>query len=106
MLYAVTIRSPVPDPPELLLRDFRMSLAALAVASGLLAGCGLKGPLELPERPSNMVIRPAPGSPPADATEAPAPGTPSPAPATPPAEEPEEPLPPPGLPRGQRGGPS
>jgi predicted small lipoprotein YifL len=75
----------------------------LLLASILLAGCGLKGPLELPERPSNMVIRPAPGTPPAGTTQAPT-GSTAPAPA-PPAGEPEE-LPPPDLPRGQRGGPS
>jgi predicted small lipoprotein YifL len=92
------------------LRDFRRCptlwlLSSSLLACGGLAGCGLKGALELPERPSNIVIRPAPGTPPAGTTQTPAPGTAAPAPAKP-AEEPEEPLPPPDLPRGQRGGAS
>jgi predicted small lipoprotein YifL len=32
---------------------------ALAVA-GLLSGCGLKGPLYLPDRPDDVTVRPAP----------------------------------------------
>lgn len=32
---------------------------ALAVA-GLLSGCGLKGPLYLPEKPDDVTVRPAP----------------------------------------------
>ncbi|HEX9772286.1 MAG TPA: hypothetical protein VGA44_02385 [Steroidobacteraceae bacterium] len=37
--------------------------AAVALVAGTLsAGCGLKGPLALPDKPSNVVIRPAPGS--------------------------------------------
>jgi predicted small lipoprotein YifL len=88
---------------------------ALLFAATLLAGCGLKGPLELPEQPSNMVIRPAPGTAPANTTQAPAsgstaPATPAVGPATaPPAPAPAEPderPPPPQLPRGQRGGAS
>jgi len=92
---------------------FRRFPTALLFAATLLAGCGLKGPLELPEQPSNMVIRPAPGTPPTDTTQST--GAPATAPATPPAgtttapaapapEEPEERRPPPDLPRGQRGG--
>ena len=65
--------------------------AALAVAL-LGSGCGLKGPLTLPEKARNVVIRPAPG-----AEGAPAP-TPTPAP---PPEA--EPLPPPELPPDTRG---
>jgi predicted small lipoprotein YifL len=81
-------------------------LVSTALLGGALAACGLKGPLELPDRPTNMVIRPAPG-----ATAEPAPETPAgEAPASPPpgtAEpEEEERLPPPDLPRGQRGGAS
>ena len=94
---------------------FRRFPTALLFAATLLAGCGLKGPLELPEQPSNMVIRPAPGTPPTDTTQTPSTGAPATAPATPPAgtttapavpapEEPEERRPPPELPRGQRGG--
>ncbi len=51
------------------------ALVALAVA---LTGCGLKGPLYLPEKPGEIVIRPAPAaadpaapSPPAAATQPP-----------------------------------
>jgi predicted small lipoprotein YifL len=75
------------------------------LAAGV-AACGLKGPLELPERSSNIVIR-GPGQPPA--AEAPE-GTPSGAPGTPaPPETPtrpetrEERLPPPPLPDGNPG---
>ena len=90
---------------------------ALLFAATLLAGCGLKGPLELPEQPSNMVIRPAPGTAPATTPQAPSTGTPATAPATPasgatsapaaPApKEPDDRPAPPELPRGQRGGAS
>jgi hypothetical protein len=75
------------------------SLCAVLAIGAPLAGCGLKGPLELPERPTNIVIRPAPGT--AGAAGA---SSPSPAPATTPPEDPSERLPPPDLPRGQRGG--
>jgi hypothetical protein len=50
------------------------ALVALAVA---LSGCGLKGPLYLPEKPGEIVIRPAPAagdpaaSPPPSAAETP-----------------------------------
>ena len=38
-------------------------VAAVALVAGTLAaGCGLKGPLALPDKPSNVVVRPAPGS--------------------------------------------
>jgi hypothetical protein len=64
------------------------ALAGALVAVLLLcAGCGLKGALTLPEKPTNVVIRPGPGG------ELPA-GTPAPQP---------EPLPPPELPPDTRG---
>jgi predicted small lipoprotein YifL len=82
------------------------------LAAGV-AACGLKGPLELPERSSNIVIR-GPGQPPA--VEAPAgttpgastPGAPTPGAPTPPEtptkpEQKEERLPPPPLPDGNPG---
>jgi predicted small lipoprotein YifL len=60
---------------------------ALLVALSVV-GCGLKGSLTLPEKPSNVVIRPGPGQ---EAVPAPVP-------------EPEaEPLPPPELPPDTRG---
>jgi predicted small lipoprotein YifL len=81
-------------------------LVATALMGGALVACGLKGPLELPERPTNMVIRPAPGAAGEPASETPAGQVPaSPAPETVEPEE-EERLPPPDLPRGQRGGAS
>jgi predicted small lipoprotein YifL len=64
-------------------RTLAGTLAALLFA----AGCGLKGSLTLPEKPSNVVIRPGPGG------ELPA-GTTEPQP---------EPLPPPELPPDTRG---
>jgi predicted small lipoprotein YifL len=60
---------------------------ALVVALSA-AGCGLKGPLTLPEKPSNVVIRPAPGQ---EVVPAPAPAPEA------------EPLPPPELPPDTRG---
>ena len=65
------------------------ALAGALVVVLLAAGCGLKGALTLPEKPSNVVIRPGPGGqqPPAG---------------TPPEPEPE-PLPPPELPPDTRG---
>jgi predicted small lipoprotein YifL len=70
----------------------RRARTARALAGTLLgvllgAGCGLKGPLTLPEKPSNVVIRPGPGG------ELPA-GA---------AEPRPEPLPPPELPPDTRG---
>ena len=81
-------------------RSWKSLCAALAIATPL-AGCGLKGPLELPERPTNIVIRPAPGAAGTESTPPTPPGT---APATTPAEDESERPPPPDLPRGQRGG--
>ena len=63
-----------------------LGLAVLAALTA--AGCGLKGPLTLPEKPGNVVIRPGPGQQTAPA----------------PAPVPEaEPLPPPELPPDTRG---
>jgi len=61
---------------------------AVALAVALLgSGCGLKGPLTLPEKPRNVVIRPGPGDEAAPA--------PTPLPAPPPEAEPLPPeLPP------------
>ena len=36
---------------------------ALLLVASLLAGCGLKGSLTLPEKPGDIEIRPAPGAP-------------------------------------------
>jgi predicted small lipoprotein YifL len=36
---------------------------ALLLGASLLAGCGLKGSLKLPEKPGDVEIRPAPGAP-------------------------------------------
>lgn len=59
-------------------------LVVLAVAVAL-TGCGLKGPLYLPEKPGEIVIRPAPAA--AD------PAAPSPpaAETQPPSEQPQDP---------------
>jgi predicted small lipoprotein YifL len=78
-------------------------LCAALIVTSVLAGCGLKGPLELPERPTNIVIRPAPGAPGAEGTTTAPAGTTPATPTTPPEDESER-LPPPDLPRGQRGG--
>lgn len=51
----------------------------LAAVAGCLAGCGVKGALYLPEKPSEVIIRPAPGT------------EPTAAPTVPPAAEPEAP---------------
>jgi predicted small lipoprotein YifL len=61
---------------------------ALLLGVSLLAGCGLKGSLTLPEKPGDVAIRPAQGTP---ATSEPAtvPSTTAPAPT--PAPAPEEP---------------
>ncbi len=39
------------------------ALAPLLVLAVALAGCGLKGPLYLPEKSREVIIRPAPGAP-------------------------------------------
>jgi predicted small lipoprotein YifL len=51
----------------------RAAGVALAACAALLAGCGQKGPLYLPERPGEIVTRPATDSPPIDSE---APNTP------------------------------
>jgi len=53
-------------------------LAPLLVLASALVGCGLKGPLYLPEKSKEVVVRPAPGAATQPAT---APETPPPAPA-------------------------
>jgi predicted small lipoprotein YifL len=71
-------------------------LALLALLAVVTTGCGLKGPLTLPSKSDDIVIR-GPGQ----ATTEPA-TTPSTTPATP-ARPPEERLPPPPLPGGNPG---
>jgi predicted small lipoprotein YifL len=39
------------------------ALAPLLALATALAGCGLKGPLYLPEKSREVIIRPAPGAP-------------------------------------------
>jgi predicted small lipoprotein YifL len=56
----------------------RARSALVAAASALaLAGCGLKGPLYMPEKPGEVTTRPGPGTvpPAAPAPPAPQPGT-------------------------------
>ena len=60
------------------------TILLLAAAAGL-AGCGVKGALYLPEKPSEVIIRPAPGTEPTAEPAAPPPAEP---PAPPPADEP------------------
>lgn len=67
-----------------LTRTRTLCAAALLV---LLAGCGQRGPLTLPDHKSHAVTKPA--APDATQTAAPAGATPAP-PATPPASEPEK----------------
>lgn len=64
-------------------------LIAALVASGFaVAGCGLKGPLTLPEKPGEVTIRPARTGP---GPAAPAEGAQPAQPATPPVTAPEPP---------------
>ena len=63
------------------------STAALLAVLAALAGCGLKGPLYLPEKSQEVVIRPAPGTAPEAAGETAPPEAPS------DAEPPPTPLP-------------
>jgi predicted small lipoprotein YifL len=89
------------------------SIVRRVLVVGLIGGgvvaCGLKGPLELPERSTNIVIR-GPGQAPTPETgtetgePSATPPTPaSPAPATKPAQPRDERLPPPQLPDGNPG---
>ena len=48
-------------------------LALFCALAIVLAGCGLKGPLYLPEKSREVIIRPAPGAPAEAATPAEAP---------------------------------
>ena len=67
-----------------------IAAAALVV---LLAGCGYKGPLMLPEPTGPVIIRPAPGAEPAPAAGTPGESAPSPGPGTanPPQADPKNP---------------
>jgi predicted small lipoprotein YifL len=60
---------------------------ALLLGASLLAGCGLKGSLTLPEKPGDVEIRPAPGAPATSAQPA-TPSQPEPAPEPTAPEEP------------------
>ncbi len=50
----------------------RPAALLLVVAVSCLAGCGVKGALYLPEKPSEVIIRPAPGTEPTAGEPAPA----------------------------------
>lgn len=82
-------------------------VAALGVIAAGSAGCGLKGPLEMPEKSTNIVIR-GPEQPSTGSSTA-APGEPAPAQPTKPAEPSTtkapaaDRLPPPPLPGGNPG---
>jgi len=77
-------------------------LAPLLALATALAGCGLKGPLYLPEKSREVIIRPAPGTPAEAATPTEAP--PATEPATGTGAEPRAPAdpeaPPPGTAHG------
>ncbi len=64
-------------------------LTGIALVVLAASGCGLKGPLYLPEK-SDVTIRPAPAATPPEASAEPAPAT-EPKPAPEPAQKPEEP---------------
>jgi predicted small lipoprotein YifL len=74
--------------------------AALFAVLAALAGCGLKGPLYLPEKSTEVVVRPAPGTAPEAAGEgAPGPSTePAALPDGPPEAPPAAATPPPPVP--------
>lgn len=72
----------------------RRAAIVLVLLAGA-AGCGLKGPLKMPEQNSNVVIRGPSG----------APTTPAAPPSAPPAAPAEERMPPPPLPGGSTGSP-
>ena len=89
--------------------DKPASLALAALLACALTGCGQKGPLYLPETPTEVVTRPAATPPPSETTSAPnspqtpdsLPSPPSPAPevtapeGTPPADKDKKAAPPP-----------
>ncbi len=81
-------------------RPIRPAVAAMLAL--VAAGCGLKGPLAMPERSTNIVIRGADGKP-VDSAAPAAPTVPAP-PKTAPADEPLPPPPLPGRPPGAHGG--
>jgi predicted small lipoprotein YifL len=62
----------------------RWTVAVICATGLMLAGCGVKGALYLPEKSSEVIIRPAPGT-------GPTAEQPSPEPAPAPAETPEPP---------------
>jgi len=64
-------------------------LPAFVLVALAASGCGLKGPLYLPEK-SDVTIRPAPANKPPEAT-APSESAPAPGPAPEPAARPEQP---------------
>ena len=70
-------------------RRLLTGIALAAVAAVAASGCGLKGPLYLPEK-SDVTIRPAPAATAPEAPAEPAP-TAEPKPAPEPAQSPEEP---------------
>jgi predicted small lipoprotein YifL len=70
-------------------------LAAGAVVAALLAGCGYKGPLTLPEKPGPVVIRPAPTAQPTGTQSPAAQSVPAQTPTTKPEDAPPATPPPP-----------
>ena len=71
------------------------SVAALLAVTAALGGCGLKGPLYLPEKSQEIVVRPGTAAAPAAPTGATGPATES---APPPAQPPATEAPPPTVP--------
>lgn len=49
----------------MIVRNFVVVAVAVATLAAVVAGCGYKGPLTLPEEAGPVVIRPAPPAPPA-----------------------------------------
>jgi hypothetical protein len=90
------VSSVIPATPRLerSASDLGRAAIVLALLAGV-AGCGLKGPLKMPEPSSNVVIRGPSG----------APTTPAAPPSAPPAAPAEERMPPPPLPGGSTGSP-
>ena len=54
----------------------RRTTLVIFVAWSMLAGCGVKGALYLPEKPGKVIIRPAPGTGPTAEPTAPQPESP------------------------------